>query len=288
MKNSLKSRFIPVLTTEAGRCLTVDNWQEVGINIAAYDLTSLLMKPGIELLTTLPNLAIYTGWLKDIVLNAVMPEIDQDGEYPLRSEYDGSRTRYTPEDLLALIARLKPQLVLLPEGMHSGWQSLPNSILPFFSTDDLPKHTDRMHGVYFIYSSNTPFSTLVEQIQEHAGRPCYVGGELSVPLIQALVNMGVQYLSSDLPAHDGYQGLVYYKKEQISLKDETYRLDFNVIDEQCPCPTCKQQLTRSYLHHLLAHTPLLCQRFLIQHNARTLGCMEISQQRTLVSQVTWF
>ena len=43
-------------------------------------------------------------------------------------------------------------------------------------------------------------------------------------------------------------------------------MQFETIDPECTCPTCSQQFTKAYLHHLLQQTPLLCHRLLIQHN----------------------
>lgn len=269
MNATKRSSFIPVLTTEAGRCLTMANWQEMSIDTVTYDLTSLLMKPGFELLSTLPDLATYTGWQGNVVLNAVMPEMDKERGYTLRSEYDGSRRRYTSDDILRLVTQLKPQIVLLPKGIHSEWQLLPNTIFPFFSLNDLPIKTNRLYGVYFIYNAETPFSSLVEQIQNHSSLPCYVGGELNLSMIRELAVMGVEYVSSDVPARDACEGIVYCSNGVFSIKENSQSLNFGVIDERCSCPICRQQLTRGYLHHLLEHTPLLCQRFLIQHNVYT-------------------
>ena len=56
MNQQRKPYFIPVLTSEAGTCLTLKNWQEIGVEVAAYYLNSLLTKPGLQLLTHLPNL----------------------------------------------------------------------------------------------------------------------------------------------------------------------------------------------------------------------------------------
>ncbi len=61
-KENKASTFVPILTTEAGRCLTGENWHDVGIKMAAYDLSALLMKPGFDLLSALPDLATYVGW----------------------------------------------------------------------------------------------------------------------------------------------------------------------------------------------------------------------------------
>ena len=266
MKKEKRSQFVPILTSDAGRSLTVANWEEVDVKIAAYDLTSLLMKPGMELLSSLPDLKTYTGWHGTLVLNASMSVMDKEGGYMLRSEYDGSRRHYMSDDVMSLIAQLKPQMVLLPAGINHTWQSLSKNMLPFFTAADRPLHIDRPHGVYFIYDKSAPFSLLAQQVQAHTDIPRYVSGELSLDLMRELASLGVEYLASDFPARDACHGSIYHDEGVMSLKSDLYRMDFNVIDEKCHCPTCEQKLTRAYLHHLFEHTPLLCQRFLIQHN----------------------
>ena len=55
-------QFIPVLTSEAGLCLTAANWQEVKVNSIAYYLDDLLLKPGYALLKKIPDLSRYLAW----------------------------------------------------------------------------------------------------------------------------------------------------------------------------------------------------------------------------------
>lgn len=70
---------------------------------------------------------------------------------------------------------------------------------------------------------------------------------------------------SNLPAHDGFIGNVY-SSENFNIASNKFRFDFSLLDESCRCPTCTQQYTRAYLHHLFNKVPLLCQRYLIGHN----------------------
>ena len=100
--------LIPVLSSQAGSCITAENWQAVGVNVASYYLSALLMKPGYTFLKTLPDLATYVGWSETLVLNASMPLVDAQGRYTLRSQYDGSRSHYTIDELLVLIVVLRP------------------------------------------------------------------------------------------------------------------------------------------------------------------------------------
>ena len=75
------------------------------------------------------------------------------------------------------------------------------------------------------------------------------------------------WVESDLPMLDAYNGLVYTYTDVIDIKSEENLLQIKPIDNLCKCPTCVNGLTRAYLHHLYMHTPLLCQRLLMQHNA---------------------
>ena len=83
----------------------------------------------------------------------------------------------------------------------------------------------------------------------------------------ALVNVKTTLFSpSDQPAYDALQGLVYQGARCFSITAPDERLNDELIDNHCQCETCSQGFTRAYLHHLYTQTPLLCQRFLIQHN----------------------
>ena len=265
--------LIPVLTTHAGTCLTTENWQEAGIKTASFHLSSLLMKPGIEFLSTLPDLATYVGWNETLVLNASLPKMSADGRYTLCSQYDGRRTHYSVEEILALIVKLQPHMVILPEGVRhdneSLWKSLPETIFPFLPVRELPDSSEtRGHGIYFSYDKNESSSSmLLQQIEQYKARTIYIGGELDLPLMLDLVSNGVRFVESDLPAEDARLGKVYCSEGVILLQDNAMTMQFENMDAKCQCPTCSQQLTRAYLHHLLEHTPLLCQRFLVQHNA---------------------
>ena len=275
-KAGAKTAFLgmaPAFTTQAGACLTAANWREAGINVGAFYLVSLLMKPGYDFLSTLTNLAAYVGWPERLVLNATLPPMNSAGLYPLCSQYDGRRSYYSIEEIEALITALQPSMVILPavgskqSGMH--WRSLPETTLPFFPLTELPDSPvkERACGVYLPYDKKTSSSSeLLQQLEMYQDNTRYVAGDLSLPLMLELVKNGATIVESDRPASDACLGTVYCSEGDISLRDDAMSMQFEIIEEGCQCPTCSQQLTRAYLHHLLEHTPLLCQRFLVQHN----------------------
>lgn len=51
---------------------------------------------------------------------------------------------------------------------------------------------------------------------------------------------------------------------QLNLKQKIYQKDFNPIDKDCNCTTCKRY-TRSYLHHIVTIHPVAC-HLLTVHN----------------------
>ena len=268
---SNKLTIVPVLTTPAGSCLTGENWQAAGIHTASYHLSALLMKPGFEALKTFSQLAPYVGWEDKLILNAALTARDKEGRYALRSEYDGSRAFYTLEDILALVNTLQPNMVILPMGVsenNNAWQTLPDKIFPFFSVTDLPKITDqiRPYGVYVVYDKTISLSDFLLALKPYQSIPCYVMGDISLALMKELAHHQVTFVESDSPAREAYVGHVYSARGILKLEEHDYAKQFEVIDTLCKCPVCKQKFTKAYLHHLLEQTPLLCQRYLIQHN----------------------
>lgn len=264
------SRFIPVLTSEAGSCLTLTNWTEVGIDTVSYHIDSLLMKPGATFLKKLQDLKSYTGWQNTVVLNTSLPSANRDAIYTIRSRFDGSLIRISSDELSSLIIQLQPDIIILPPGFvahHRAWQSLPPKVMPFIPANECPSTLiERNFGVYFWYNKESSFSALLHQVEQQADKPVYVAGELDSSQLAELSQRGVLYIESDKPAMDAVIGQVYSEDNIVSLLSSEMAHQHVPIDANCQCPTCKQQLTRAYLHHLLEHTPLLCQRFLIQHN----------------------
>jgi len=205
--------FVPTLSSQAGSCLTMANWEAAGIRTVAYRLDDLMMKPGQDALENLDDIRSYSAWKGQIVLNASLPPPNREGIYRFRSVYDGAWIRLDRPTLYKLVAQLKPDRVILPEGSDGYYQG------------DL---------------SLADFHQLAERM------PCLV--------------------ESDRPAQDAVSGLVYSEGACLSILDQQMAQAHQVIEAACQCPTCSQQFTRAYLHHLLQHTPLLAQRYLVQHN----------------------
>lgn len=260
---TMGQHFIPVLTTPAGNCITSKNWQEIGVKTAAFYLTSLLIKPGYELLNELPDLKAYLGWEGQLVLNATFPKA-KDDTFKFSSPYDGQKISLSKEMVFSLIEKLKPDVVVLPDVTDENLRQLPETTFPFVPLNCKLK---RPHGIYLTYSKTTStFSDFIQQYIFNIDKPYYVSGEFNLSEMKELIRLGVQMIESDKPAKDASLGTTYCTDNNILLQDNIHALQFDPLDKHCHCPTCTQGFTRAYLHHLLANTPLLCQRLLIQHN----------------------
>lgn len=256
--------FIPVLTTEAGNCLTMANWQEIGIQAVSCYLESLLLKPGISLLENLLNLKSYIPWQGFLILNAALRLANKQGDYVIRSPFDGSILRIAKEDIYSLIEKLQPDAVILPSDFDARRLA---SLAKATKTFVVPEiNSDEHFGWYLSYEQSTSFTALQTKIERYNTKPIYLTGDFDLEQLKALAQYESLMVESNLPSQLAFSGKVYGGGEVLDLLAEEMTHQHVVIDSNCGCPTCQQQFTRAYLHHLINHTPLLCQRFLIQHN----------------------
>ena len=258
--------WVPVLSGKSGTCLTLANWMDAGVTSVSLSLASLLMKPGLDVLAGLTDIRSWCKWPGKIVLNALLPPPDQEYNYRIRSIYDGSLIQIGVPELFALIARLKADIVILPPDCASYYQQvtslLPKTTVCFHAEDRLPVEENGVNR-YWKFEPGDSFSLLLPQLSQ---RPdvTWIVGEFDGAQMSQLASYSFE---SDKPAQDGMAGMVYSQEGPVDILADSMRTDMRLIDSRCRCPTCSQALSRGYLHHLLQQTPLLAQRFLVQHNA---------------------
>lgn len=73
---------------------------------------------------------------------------------------------------------------------------------------------------------------------------------------------------SNQPSALGYRGQFYADHHVLNILEASYETDTYSLSKGCDCDACQQGFTRAYLHHLMAYTPLLAQRYIILHNMR--------------------
>ena len=236
--------WVPMLSTPSGSTLTAKNWHSIGVSVVSYDLAALLIKPGIDVLMRFSDLNHYVGWSEKIILQATLPAPDRSGNYLLRSPYDGSRLSFTAKEILEVIAWLKPNAVLLPQGIdfEMVMDKLPKSIFMYYAPADAPNHLAG-HGVYVKSSA-----WLEEKNHGLHGIECCVYGPASQTQGKQLQDQGIKMLISDTPAEDACQGTLYtpHCMDEIQQK---------VFSQYMP-----------YLNYLRVSTPLLYARYAVIYN----------------------
>jgi queuine tRNA-ribosyltransferase len=271
MKTKLSATKIPVITSQAGSALTYANWQREGVCTISIYLDELLMRPGFYFLDSLTSIRDLYAWEGPIALNAILAPPNQKGIYSFRSTYDGSLISIDIRSLVALIFKLQPDIVILPlEAAGLFYQFLvqkPTNMQVYIPQgENLPGlGVTAKAGLCLRLDAQKSFAAILEDITDK-NKNFYLMGDFNLNQLRQLAEFSHCYVESNRIAEDGIQGIVYTKEGSISILDASMEDDFSLISKDCGCETCSYQLTRAYLHHLLQHTPLLAQRFLIQHN----------------------
>ncbi len=81
------------------------------------------------------------------------------------------------------------------------------------------------------------------------------------------VEAGADTFDCVAPSRNARNGTVYHPVKRFHLTNGTHRRDFNPIDEDCDCYTCRNY-TRAYLHHLFKSKEMLSATLATIHNER--------------------
>lgn len=231
--------LVPIITSVAGSCLTLPNWEATGVRFLSIQLEQLLIKPGLDFFNS-SSLKSYFPWKGQFFLNGASLSI-LNGTITLRSPFDGRVLKLPEAQVNAAI---------------SAWD-MKGIFFPNLTSED--------------EDARVFYKTCIEEDGyrgvENAKGEILLYGEIDLKIRDKLPPAIPIYFESDKPARDACSGYIYSDDHQLFyLLDATFAHDFQLLQKDCPCPTCAQGYTRAYLHHLLQNTPLLAQRFLIQHN----------------------
>lgn len=228
----MKTHYVPIVTSAAGSTLTSRNLQDLEIEYICVELSHLLMKPGFDILKSFTSLRRFFGWSNGLILNSALNWHSKTQTFCVKSSYDGRKITLNITEYIELLLLLKPDFVILPNTTNAVKHHLLNALVKHVTVLELQQDTLNANHLSVTY---------------HDGK-------------------SNQYLISDHEATMGLDGHVYQQDAVINLYDKQYQLAFEIIEQSCNCSSCQQQLTLAYFHHLISHTPLLCQRLLIMHN----------------------
>ncbi len=99
---------------------------------------------------------------------------------------------------------------------------------------------------------------------------------------------GIDMFDCVSPTRLGRHGVAYTHKGKITLKNTSFRADFDPLDTNCKCYTC-QNHTRAYLAHLLRENELLGASLMSIHNLHFLvNLVDRAREAIKRSQFTQF
>ena len=98
---------VPIVSTRAGSCLTMQNYSDAGVTVIAYELSLLLFKPGMRVLSHYQSLAEYLGWFGKVVILIDLPAKNNQGLYCIISPFDGKKLMFDNVQLALWLQQLK-------------------------------------------------------------------------------------------------------------------------------------------------------------------------------------
>lgn len=244
-----KNNYIePVFEDNVSSCLTNQDLLSAGVTNISLNLRNLLIRPGKDFLKTIPSFRNFFAWQNAVILNCASLEPNTQNTFNLVSEVDGSKFKFSVDEILELIDTFDVDMVIYPQSYFNG-KAKPKKELKLF----IQKNTDKDADV-------------LNFIQQNADLSMYIVGYFSLNLLVKFRQYSSLFIENYKPARDGYNGVFYRDMQDNSILESRRELDFSLLDNNCNCYTCSSGYTCAYLHHLLQNTPLLAQRLLILHN----------------------
>lgn len=96
-------------------------------------------------------------------------------------------------------------------------------------------------------------------------KPRYLMGVGLPPDILEATERGIDFFDCVVPTRNGRNGTAFTSKGKLLIRNAGYAKDTSAVDEECPCPCCRNY-SRAYLHHLFSIDEILGLRLLSLHN----------------------
>lgn len=101
-------------------------------------------------------------------------------------------------------------------------------------------------------------------------KPRYLMGVGTPDDLEKATKLGVDMFDCVLPTRLARHGVAYIKEKkdwlEINLANSKFQKDKTPLDKNCNCPTCREEFSRAYLHHLIKEREILGIRLLTLHN----------------------
>jgi queuine tRNA-ribosyltransferase len=309
--------FMPVGTKATVKSVDPDELRELGAAIVLGNSYHLHFRPGAELIAELGGLHAFMGWEAPILtdsggfqvfsLRHTILAVDDDG-VTFRSVYDGEPTRFSPESVGQIQARLGSDIAMCLD-------AVPPADAPAAAVEEAVRLTthwaarqrmaERATGqlVFGIAQGGTDEELRIRSIEEITALDFdgYALGGLAIgedrelmfdtvswaaprlPADQAryfmgigdpegvleVIERGIDMFDCVLPTRLGRTGSALTWEGRLNLKNARYTADSAPLQDGCACPACRR-FSRAYIRHLVNQQELLGLRLLSLHNLRFL------------------
>ncbi|MBE5781137.1 MAG: tRNA guanosine(34) transglycosylase Tgt [Clostridiales bacterium] len=113
-------------------------------------------------------------------------------------------------------------------------------------------------------------------------KPRYLMGVGSPDCLMEGTLRGIDMFDCVMQTRMGRTAAALVDGGRINLKNEKYRWDFTVIDEDCDCYACRNGFTKAYIRHLFVAKEILGARLVTAHNLRySIRLMQRARQAIL-------
>ena len=324
--------FMPVGTAATVKGLTPDEVRSAHSQILLANTYHLWLRPGLDLLVEAGGLHKFMQWSGPILTDSggfqvfsleARRKLDEDG-VTFSSHIDGSRHRFTPENVLAFqeaigvdIAMQLDVCVKLPATpkaidesvrLSAEWarrsaaaRTREETALFAIVQGGLDKAA-RERSAREIVALNLPGYAIGglsvgetrEEMYEFArfsaallpeNKPRYLMGVGTVRDIVMAVECGIDMFDCVYPTRCGRNGRAMTRDGEFAIRNAAYVRDFSPVDPKCDCYVCTT-FTRAYLAHLFRAGEMLGPRLLSYHNVYLLNDL-MRDARAAIEEGTW-
>ena len=324
--------FMPVGTSASVKGLTPDDLRGAHAQIILANTYHLWLRPGLELLVEAGGLHEFMGWNGPILTDSggfqvfslqARRELDDDG-VTFASHLDGSRHRFTPENVIAFqeaigvdIAMVLDVCVQLPADSQTIDRAI--RLTTEWAKRSAAARTRKETAVFAIMQGGVdpkarelsareivaldfPGYAIgglsVGESREEMHRlarfsaallppekPRYLMGVGTVRDILTAVDCGVDMFDCVYPTRCGRNGRAMTRSGEFAIRNAAYVRDFSPLDPSCGCFVCTT-FTRAYLAHLFRSNEMLGPRLLSYHNLYLLNDL-MREARTAIEEGSW-
>jgi queuine tRNA-ribosyltransferase len=302
--------FMPVGTRGAVKLLDAGDLDLLDPQVVLANTYHLLMRPGAETVAGLGGLHRFTGWNGHMLTDSggfqvfsLGPSVDDDG-VTFRSTYDGSRHRFTPENVVAAQEAIgadiqmaldvccglpaPPEVLRTAADRTRAWAGRARSVhrrddqslfgIVQGGTDPLLRAECAEQLVDLGFDGYAIGGLSVGEPREEAlpalaaalahlplDRPRYLMGVGDPVSMVEAVALGVDMFDCVLPTRLARHGTALTGAGRVQLKGRRFARQSDPLDPACSCPTCRRY-SAGYLRHLLSVGEATGGRLLTVHN----------------------